>query len=114
MQKNLANILKKDDPSKISNLNLEEDKIFSSYIRSKKLKDSVHYGFLAIIGMAFLIILASMFSLSSHLVLAEDKHWLSQDQIKELKNIFLSGSVAGNLIFFIRYYFLNDDTKNGD
>lgn len=50
-----------------------------------------------------------MASLGWHLVVSKNYHWLEDDQISDLKNVILSGSVAGNLIFFIRFYFLNDD-----
>ena len=109
MQEDTKNYLKKDNGQKKLSQDIEEEKIFSSFVRSEKFKNWIHWGLIAITGLSVIVVLAIMASLGWHLVVSKNYHWLEDDQISDLKNVILSGSVAGNLIFFIRFYFLNDD-----
>ena len=77
----------------------------NAYKRSEELKIVVHYGLLWVVGISIFVLFAMIVTLGFNLVTGWS--WLEPDEIQELKDVFLSSSIAGNLFFFVRYYLLN-------
>ena len=68
------------------------------YVRRERLSDTMSFGIVWLVRVAFVGVIAAVVSLASHYLIPESYHWLSESQLSSIKTFLFSTAVIKALL----------------